>query len=98
MGLKLGCKIPCDILLFAKIKEITKGKYLWLRNNVATIICNCTENFLFYFLAFGGTFNIKQIISMGLVTCALETFIGVCDTPFLYIARKLKAGDEPDAV
>ena len=84
----------CDVLLFAKIREMTGGKYLWLRNNVATIVCNCLENFLFYFLAFFPAFSIGQIVSMGLATCLLEIVIGVCDTPFLYLARKIKAKDE----
>lgn len=84
----------CDVYLFAKLKEVTKGKYLWLRNNVATIVCNCLENFLFYFLAFYPTFSVGQIASMGLATCLLEVVIGVCDTPFLYLAKKLRHGDE----
>lgn len=84
----------CDVLLFAKIKQLTNGRYLWLRNNVATILCNCLENFLFYILAFYPSFSMSQIVSMGLATCLLEIVIGVCDTPFLYLARKLKHGDE----
>lgn len=84
----------CDVLLFAKIKELTNGKHLWLRNNVATIVCNCLENFLFYFLAFFPDFSFAQILSMGLATCLLEVIIGVCDTPFLYLAKRLRHGDE----
>lgn len=84
----------CDVLLFAKIRELTKGRYLWLRNNVATIVCNCLENFLFYFLAFYPTFNASQIVSMGLATCLLEIIIGICDTPFLYLAKRMRHGDE----
>lgn len=84
----------CDVLLFAKIKELTNGKYLWLRNNVATIVCNCLENFLFYILAFYPSFSMSQIISMGLATCLLEIVIGICDTPFLYAARAMKCKDE----
>lgn len=84
----------CDVLLFAKIREATSGRMLWLRNNVSTIVCNCLENFLFYFLAFYPTFGLSQILSMGLATCLLELVIGICDTPFLYLARRLKAPDE----
>ena len=80
----------CDVILFNKLKELTKGKYLWLRNNVATIVCNCLENFLFYFLAFYPTFGAAQILSMGMATCLLEIIIGICDTPFLYFARSMK--------
>lgn len=88
----------CDVLLFDKIRRMTNGKYLWLRNNVATILCNCLENFLFYILAFYPMFSMKQIWSMGLATCLLECVIGICDTPFLYLAKRLKHGDENDAV
>ncbi len=84
----------CDVLLFAKIRELTNGRYLWLRNNVATILCNCLENFMFYFLAFYPTFSGAQILSMGLATCLLEAVIGICDTPFLYLARICRHGDE----
>lgn len=82
----------CDVLLFNRIRQITNGKYLWLRNNVATIVCNCAENFLFYFMAFYPAFGIKQIVSMGMATCLLEIIIGLCDTPFLYLARAMKDG------
>ena len=88
----------CDVLLFSKIRELTNGKYLWLRNNVATIVCNCLENFLFYILAFYPTFSMEQIFSMGLATCLLECIIGICDTPFLYLAKRLKHGDEAEQV
>ena len=88
----------CDVLLFSKIRELTNGKYLWLRNNVATIVCNCLENFLFYILAFYPDFSMQQIFSMGLATCLLECIIGICDTPFLYLAKRLKHGDEAEHV
>lgn len=84
----------CDVLLFDKIRRLTNGKMLWLRNNVATIVCNCLENFLFYIMAFYPTFSMSQIFSMGLATCLLEIIIGVCDTPFLYLAKKMRHGDE----
>lgn len=82
----------CDVLLFDKIRRATNGRYLWLRNNVATIVCNCLENFLFYILAFLGVYDMGQIVGMGLATCLLEIVIGVFDTPFLYAARKIKDG------
>lgn len=88
----------CDVLLFAKIREATGGRFLWLRNNVATILCNCLENFAFYFLAFYPSFSAAQIWSMGLATCLLELVIGVCDTPFIYLAKRLRHGDEVESV
>ena len=33
-----------DIFIFEKIREKTNGKYLFVRNNVATIVSQCIEN------------------------------------------------------
>lgn len=76
-----------NVSLYAKIRELTNGKYLWLRNNVTTITCNCIENFLFVLLAFGGIYSMEQILAIALSTCAIEIFLALCDTPFLYLSR-----------
>lgn len=75
-----------DIFLFEKIKKRTGGKMLWLRNNVATIISQCIENFLFYVIAFAGIYSMKDLVQMTLVCCAIEIVVSIVDTPFLYLA------------
>ena len=75
-----------DVMLYSKLKE--KNTKMWVRNNLATIICNCTENFGFNFLAFYGVFDMNTILSISITTCIIETIIALCDTPFLYLARK----------
>lgn len=77
-----------DIFLFEKIKKKTKGKYLFLRNNVATIVSQCIENYLFYVIAFLGIYSMKDLVSMTLVCCVIEIIVALIDTPFLYIAVK----------
>lgn len=79
-----------DVWLFHKLSEKFKGKKLWLRNNISTIVCNCLENFGFVFLAFYGLFPVADLLSIALVTCVIETIIALLDTPFLYLARKQK--------
>ena len=78
-----------DIYLFEKIKKKVPGK-LWLRNNVATIISNCTENYIFNFLAFVGIFSLPTIISIATTSTVIEIIIAIMDTPFIYISKKLK--------
>lgn len=78
-----------DINLYAFIGRKTKGKYMWLRNNVSTILCNGTENFFFYTIAFLGVFEIHDIISMSVTATIIEITIALCDTPFLYLAKRL---------
>lgn len=75
-----------DVYLFSKIKEKSKGKNLWLRNNVSTILCNCLENFGFIFLAFVGIYDGQTIMTIAVSTSIIEAIVAVCDTPFLYLA------------
>lgn len=75
-----------DIFLFEKIRKKTNGKYLFLRNNVATIVSQCVENYLFYIIAFLGIYSMKDILSMTLTCCIIEIVVALCDTPFLYLA------------
>lgn len=75
-----------DVYLFEKIKE-KYPKALWLRNNISTILCNCTENFILYLVAFNDMYTIKELVSIAAVTSLSEAFIGLCDTPFVYWGR-----------
>lgn len=78
-----------DIYVFGKIKQKTDGRMLWLRNNVATILCNCLENFGFIGLAFAGIYDFQTIMTIALSTSVIEALVAVCDTPFLYVAKKI---------
>jgi len=80
-----------DIFLFDKIKQKTNGKYLWLRNNIATCVSQCVENYLFYVIAFLGIYGMKDIGMMTLTCCIIEIIVAICDTPFIYLAVKSKA-------
>lgn len=75
-----------DIFLFDKLRKKTNGKYLWLRNNLATIVSQCVENYLFYIIAFLGIYSMHDILIMTLTCCIIEIIVAVLDTPFLYIA------------
>ena len=74
-----------DIYVFTRLEQ----RKLWIRNNLATILCNCAENIGFTLLAFTGIFDFKTIITMIISTSIIEIIIALCDTPFLYLARKL---------
>lgn len=86
-----------DVYLYDKLKVKTGGKFMWLRNNVSTILCNCLENFLFMLFAFIGVFDLPTVMIMALSTSVIEIIAGVCDTPFLYLATGvLKSKEEED--
>lgn len=79
-----------DVYVFDAIRRATNGKYLWLRNNVATILCNCLENFGFIFLAFLGVYDARTCFEIAIATSIVEIVAAVCDTPFAYIGRRIK--------
>lgn len=76
-----------DVVIFSKLKE--KGTALWVRNNVATILCNCLENFGFIWLAFVGIYDTKTILIIAASTSVVEMVVAVLDTPFIYLARRI---------
>lgn len=84
-----GASNMLDIYLFEKLKR-KFPKQLWLRNNVSTIISNCLENYFFVFFAFVGIYDYNTILSIATTTSILEIIIAICDTPFMYISKKLK--------
>lgn len=79
-----------DIKLYSFLKKKMNDKHLWIRNNVSTILCNGLENFFFTFIAFVGIYTIKDILVISLATTIIETIIALCDTPFLYLSKKIK--------
>lgn len=79
-----------DIKLYEYLRKKTNGKKMWLRNNVCTILSNGTENFLFYAIAFLGTMAGGDIIGIAISATIIEVIVALCDTPFLYISKKIK--------
>lgn len=79
-----------DIYLFNKLRIVTDGRFLWLRNNVSTILCNCLENFGFIGLAFWGVYDLPTILTIAISTSIVEVIVAVLDTPFLYLAVSKK--------
>lgn len=78
-----------DIYIYNKLKD-KYPKKLWFRNNVSTIMCNCVENYFFNFFAFVGIFSLGTILSIATTTTIFEIIIALCDTPFLYISKRVK--------
>lgn len=83
-----------NVVLFNKLSKLFKGKHLWIRNNISTIVCNGGENFLFTFLAFYHNpivpMGLREVIIVSISSSIIETIIALCDTPFVYIAKMLR--------
>lgn len=82
-----------DVYLFQWLKE-KQPQHLWLRNNVATMVCNVVENFVLMFIAFYGTFSAAECVQLAIATSIIEVVVCLLDTPFMYIARSWRNRSE----
>jgi queuosine precursor transporter len=74
-----------DVWIYHAIKRRTGEGYLWLRNNVSTILSQLVDAFLFTYLAFWGEFDVLHEIA--LFTFIIKMIVAFMDTPFMYLSR-----------
>ena len=74
-----------DIWFFHKIKDMTNGKHLWLRNNVGTIFSQLFDTIIFIVIAFYGTMPTSVLIGMISSQWMVKVLIALLDTPFCYL-------------
>ena len=79
-----------DVWFFTKLKKRHKRKYLWFRNNLSTMISQLIDNTVFSLIAFAGVFSWDVIAQIFISSYILKVIIAVSDTPFIYLARKIK--------
>ena len=87
-----------DITVFSKLKKVTDGKYLWLRNNLSTISSQFIDTAVFYLVAFiklpfsvpllgieaGSGLDFDFIFRLFIPYYILKVMFGLLDTPFVY--------------
>lgn len=83
-----------DIWSFNFWKTKTQGRFLWLRNNLSTMVSQAIDTLLFMFIAFyqvAPKFTVGFIISIAIPYYLLKIAMAALDTPFVYLgARWLK--------
>ncbi|MGI2025716.1 queuosine precursor transporter [Endozoicomonas acroporae] len=81
-----------DVWLYHKIWHWTGSteNYLWLRNNVSTMISQFLNAVLFTFGAFYGTFPVLDLLSIIITSYGIFVVTSLCDTPAVYLCRKIK--------
>ena len=78
-----------DIWAFELWKKIKPGKKtLWMRNCFSTMVSQLLDSLIFTFIAFFGVYEMSVWWQIVLTTYLLKFIVAVCDTPFMYIARK----------
>ncbi len=77
-----------DVHLFHKLKELTKGKHLWLRNNGSTLTSQLLDSVIFITIAFAGTMPLGALLAMMGTQYFVKLVIALGDTPFVYLTVK----------
>ena len=78
-----------DIWAFLFWKKKTKGKFLWLRNNLSTLASQAIDSFIFCSIALWGLYDSSTWLQILASTYLIKLFVAVIDTPFIYLAKKL---------
>ena len=77
-----------DVWLFALLKKVTKGKYLWLRNNASTILSQLIDTSIIAVIGFYGIIPSSGLLLVILGWWLIKVFIALIDTPVIYILVK----------
>lgn len=77
-----------DTTIFNKLQK--KYNKLWISNNVSTMICQLIDTLIFTMITYLGTMNLETIFEIMISMYIFKILIAVCDTPFMYIASRMK--------
>ena len=85
-----------DVWAFHFWKEKTGGKYLWLRNNLSTMVSQLIDTVIFITLAFYGTVPLAVLLGMIKGQYIAKVIIAALDTPFCYLGVRLIQGERKE--
>jgi hypothetical protein len=84
-----------DVVLFAAIRRITGEKHLWIRNNVATIICQFLDTVIFDFIAFWHLtpdYTVSFLFTLIIPYWLFKVLFALLDTPICYLGVRWLKG------
>ena len=81
-----------DVWAYAKLKSMNpEGRWIWLRNNVSTMISQAIDSLIFVTIAFAGSMPSADFWQIVLSTYVLKWIVAAADTPLVYLAARWKA-------
>lgn len=83
-------------LIWKKTGDGKKG--LWLRNNGSTLVSQLVDSVLFVTIAFVGTMPTSVFFQIMFTNYFFKAVVALCDTPFIYLARKIKTKDKGENI
>jgi len=88
-----------DVWAYDFWKRLTKGKYIWLRNNLSTLVSQLIDNIIFSWIAWVGLFGLfgwtqvfswDIVIQIFMVSYVMKFIVALVDTPFIYLSKYIK--------
>ena len=74
-----------DVYAFHFWGNLTRGRYLWIRNNASTMVSQGIDTVAFSFIAFFGVIPFNALLPMILTLWIFKLIIALLDTPFCYL-------------
>lgn len=74
-----------DVWAFHLWRRVTKGRHLWLRNNLSTFTSQTIDTVIFILLAFWGQFSAPAMLSLMFGQFAVKWVLAAIDTAFIYL-------------
>jgi len=74
-------------------RKLPATKYLWVRNNLSTMISQALDTIVFTAVAFIGVYPLPVLIQICVTSYLIKWLVAALDTPFLYIAKHFKTHD-----
>jgi len=78
-----------DVWAFHKIKSVTAGRWLWLRNNLSTMSSQVVDTLIYSLVAWWGIVDLRTALALGAAKYIFKLAIAMIDTVFIYWARRL---------
>jgi len=84
-----------DVIVFHKLKRMTKGKFIWLRATGSTLISQFIDSFIVLFIAFyllapnDKVWSLSQVFSVGFDNYTFKFIIAILITPLIYLTHYL---------
>ncbi len=85
-----------DVWLYHCIWRVTerrsgsRTRFLWLRNNAATLLSQVVNTVLFSLIAFAGWYDTETVVSVMVSSYVIYVITSLLDTPFVYLSRLMK--------
>ena len=83
--------------VLARMKVVTRGRYLWMRTMGSTLVGQAVDSIVFYPIAFGGIWTTDTLVKIIIFNWTIKVTIEAVCTPLTYaVVNGLKRAEQTD--